>query len=295
LNYRTSTNQPSVQQLQNVINNSDPIRLSTGNPNLEQEFYHNIFGRYSTANPFEGTSFFAMMFAQFGINKISNSTFIAQRDTLLNGDVPMGRGAQLNLPINMDGYFSARSFAVYSFPFDFIKSNVNVNAAVNYSRELTRINSDTNTATNLAFEQGIGINSNISPDLDFSINARLGMNFVRNSLRSELDNNFFTQTYNVRANYVFWEGFSVGTELAVTINSGLTEEFNQTIPFWNLNIGKQLFNRAAEIKLTVFDVLRENNSIRREVTPTYIQDTQTNVLQQYALLTFTYYIRSFGG
>ena len=54
-------------------------------------------------------------------------------------------------------------------------------------------------------------------------------------------------------------------------------------------------NNAAEIKLSVFDMLKQNNSISRSVTETYIEDSKSNVLQRYFMLTFTYNIRKFNG
>ena len=51
--------------------------------------------------------------------------------------------------------------------------------------------------------------------------------------------------------------------------------------------------KLAEVKLSVFDILNQNNSISRTVTETYIEDTRSNVLNRYFMLTFTYNIRKF--
>ena len=64
---------------------------------------------------------------------------------------------------------------------------------------------------------------------------------------------------------------------------------------WNAAIGKKfLKNKAGELKLSVFDLLKQNQSITRTITDTYIQDVQTQVLQQYFMLTFTYSLKNFG-
>jgi hypothetical protein len=49
-----------------------------------------------------------------------------------------------------------------------------------------------------------------------------------------------------------------------------------------------------ELKLSVFDLLKQNKSISRNVTDSYIQDVQNQVLQQYFMLTFTYKLKTFG-
>jgi hypothetical protein len=76
---------------------------------------------------------------------------------------------------------------------------------------------------------------------------------------------------------------------------GLTAGFNQNFWLWNISAGKKfLKNQAAELKVTVFDLLKQNQSITRTVTETYIEDVQNRVLQQYFMLTFTYKLKSFG-
>ena len=77
--------------------------------------------------------------------------------------------------------------------------------------------------------------------------------------------------------------------------TGMYDGFNQSYWLWNAGIGKKfLKNRAAELKLSVFDLLKQNQSISREVTSSYIEDTQSQVLQQYFMLTFTYNLKNFG-
>jgi hypothetical protein len=64
---------------------------------------------------------------------------------------------------------------------------------------------------------------------------------------------------------------------------------------WNAGIGKKfLKKKEAELKLSVFDLLKQNQSISREVTPITITDSQSRVLQQYFMLTFTYSLKNFG-
>jgi len=75
----------------------------------------------------------------------------------------------------------------------------------------------------------------------------------------------------------------------------LTGALNQNITLWNAAVGyKFLKNNAAELRLSVFDILSQNTSITRNVTETYIEDVQTKILQQYYMLTFTYNFKVFG-
>ena len=70
---------------------------------------------------------------------------------------------------------------------------------------------------------------------------------------------------------------------------------NQNFWLWNAGIGKKFLKKqAGELKLSVFDLLGQNQSISRSVTESYIQDTRSTVLQRYFMLTFTYSLRNFG-
>jgi len=71
--------------------------------------------------------------------------------------------------------------------------------------------------------------------------------------------------------------------------------FNQSYWLWNAAIGKKfLKNKTGELKLSVFDLLKQNQSIVRTVQENYVEDSQTKVLQQYFMLTFTYSLKNFG-
>jgi hypothetical protein len=80
------------------------------------------------------------------------------------------------------------------------------------------------------------------------------------------------------------------------LNTGLSAGFNTNYMIWNMSIGKKIFaNQRGEISLNVFDLLKQNISIRRNVTDIFVEDVQSNVLQRYFMLTFTYNLRHFSG
>jgi hypothetical protein len=75
----------------------------------------------------------------------------------------------------------------------------------------------------------------------------------------------------------------------------LTGANNTNYWLWNIAIGQKfLKNQMGELKLSVFDLLKQNRSITRNVTASYIQDVNNQVLQQYFMLTFTYKLKTFG-
>jgi hypothetical protein len=146
----------------------------------------------------------------------------------------------------------------------------------------------------------IGVSSNISEYLDFTISGRSAYSTVANSIQSELDAKYWTHTLIARATYItqdtssaFLDGWLLSGDFNLIVTSGLAEGYNKTVPLLNLGIGKRFMDGRAELKLSCFDVLNKNNSITRSTGSTYIEDVQTKVLNQYFLLTFTYNLRMF--
>lgn len=293
--FRSSTNQPSISQLQNVIDNSNPLSLSAGNPDLKQE-YRNMFNiRYSLAGAQRPYSLNAMVFVTQTNNAIVNSTFIAQEPTTLPNGIVLERGAKLTTPVNVNGSWNARTFISYGKPVAPLKLNVNVNTGFNYVRSPGLINNVSNFSNTYAISQGLVLSSNISQNLDFTLSYNGNYNIVRNTIQPNLNNNYYTSGIGGRVNWIFGKGFVLQTDVTNQQYRGLGEGYNQNFTLWNASFGKKfLKNNAGELKLTVFDILKQNNSITRNVTETYVQDMTSQVLTQYAMLTFTYTLKNFG-
>ncbi|MCF0063665.1 outer membrane beta-barrel protein [Dyadobacter chenwenxiniae] len=293
--FRSSTNQPSISQLQNVIDNSNPLALTAGNPDLKQE-YRNMFNvRYSLAGAERPYSLNAMVFVTQTNNAIVNSTLIAQEPTEVADGIVLERGAKFTKPVNVDGSWNARTFLAYGKPVAPLKLNVNLTTGFNYVRSPGLINNISNYSNTYAVSQGLVVSSNVSEKLDFTVSYSGNYNIVRNTIQPNLNNNYYTQGITGRVNWIFGKGFVVQSDISNQSYRGLGQGFNQNFTLWNASVGKKfLKNNAGELKLTVFDILKQNNSITRNVTETYVQDVTNRVLTQYAMLTFTYTLRNFG-
>ncbi len=292
-NYRTSTNAPSISQLQNVPNNSNQLILSTGNPDLKQEYTHNLSLRYNSTNTQSARTFFSFVSANFTQDNITNATFIPLGDSLVSG-ILLRRGSQLSKPINLDGTWSLRSFFTLGMPLKPIKSNLNFNAGVSYSNTPGLINNAKNIANTTNLNSGLVLSSNISELVDFTLSYSATYNVVKNTIRPQSNSNYFYHLAGAKINLQSKNGWVLSTDANQSLYSGLGTEFNQTFILWNMGAAKKfLKDRRGELKLTVFDLLNQNNSISRNTTSTYIEDVQTTVLKRYFMLTFTYNVRNF--
>ncbi len=293
--YRASTNPPSVSQLQEAIDNSNPLQLRTGNPDLEQNYSHRLFARYSSTNTEKSTVFYAMLSGQYSDNYIGNNTFTARQDTVIAEGITLQQGAQLIRPVNLEGYRNLRGFLTYGLPLKLLKSNLNINLSADYSRQPGQVNGALNYANNITYGLGLVLSSNISERVDFTISSQSSFSTVENSLSTRLNTEYFSQNSSLLANLIIANGFVFRTTLNHQLYSGLSEGFDQNYWLWSMGLAKKLFkNERGEVQLSVFDLLKQNTNIQRNVTEAYIEDVQTEVLQQYVMLTFTYQIRNFG-
>src|SRR5690606_35308357 len=111
-----------------------------------------------------------------------------------------------------------------------------------------------------------------------------------------VNNNYYTGRAFGRFNFLPKARFLLSSDLNITHCSGLGDNVNQNTVYWNAAVGyKFLENNAAEVKLTIYDTLAQNNSVRRSVNDGYIEDTRSQVLTRFAMVSFSYNFRNFNG
>jgi len=293
--YRANTNFPSVTQLQDVVNNSNPLRVSSGNPDLKQSYTHFLSGRYTFTNTQKGQSFFANIFLQTAQDYISNATYRPVfGDSLIQKGITLKEGSQLTKPVNLDGYKSLRSFFTYSMPVKFIKSNLNLSTGFIYSKLPGLINYLETKTDNYTYNVGVVVASNISEYVDFNLSYNANFNTVKSSVQDQ-DDKYINQSAGLQLNLLSKKGWFIQNDLSNQSYSGLAGGYNQSYWLWNAAIGKKfLKNKTGELKLSAFDLLKQNQSVVRTVQENYIEDSQSKVLQQYFMLTFTYSLKNFG-
>jgi hypothetical protein len=291
--YRAGNYTPYINQLQNVVDNSNPLQLSTGNPNLRQDYSHNINLRFGTSGIETSRSLFLNVNGTLTNRYIANSITLAKTDTVLPEGIRLLNGAQLTRPVNLNGFISMRSTLTYSLPIKFLRSNLNLQAGLNYTKTPGMVNGQINQTNNSGYSGGLVVASNINEKIDFTLSYNEGRNLVSNTLQPQLNNNFTIRNAGARANWLPWKWLVLNTELAYSRFDGLNN-FNREFLLWNAGIAyKFMKDRAAEIRISAFDLLGQNISINRNVTETYVEDSRTVVLTRYFLLTFTWNLRSF--
>jgi len=289
--YRTFNNTPSASQLQNVVDNSNPLQLTTGNPNLKQEYFHSIALRLSTTNFNNMNTFFMMLSGAFKNNHIGTTTILARRDTTLANGIHLNSGTQLSFPENYSGYMSLQSFMTYGLPVDLISSTMNFNFNVNYQKTPGTFNGLLNTANTLNYGLGVVVSSNISTNIDFTISSTSSLNKIRNSSSTINNDDYFSQSTSLKFYWLAFDRLTLQTDLNHRYVQGLTKPTSYLL---NINLGYKLFeNKKGELRLSVNDLLNQNNNNSKQTTENYTQEYSTNLMGRYFLLTFNYNLSTF--
>lgn len=281
-NYSGRTSQPSVTQLQPVIDNSDPLNVQIGNPDLKQSFTHSFRLLYTSFDNVHFRNIFATVNASFIHNQIVSNV------TTNTNLVDTIRYTNLNGTYNISAFFN------YGFQLKKPKSNLNFTTNFTDSRSVSVINNVINATQNYTIGETFKFTTNLKNNFDMNFSATPTYNIAHYSIKPDSNQNYFSQLLNTEATYYTKSGWELEANFDFTAYSGRAAGYNTTVPLLNAFIAKQfLKKKQAELKFSVFDLLNQNVSITRTASENYIQDVQTKVLTRYFLVTFTYNLKNF--
>lgn len=290
LRYRSNSSSPSVSDLQDVIDNSNPLFMSMGNPDLDQQINHTASLRYIHTSIF-GTSFIAMLGATLRNNYVADSTMVATTDIQLSETVTLNEGAQLTKPVNMDGYYSLQAMFTYGFPFDLIYSNINLSLSSSYANVPTILNGIESNTRELSLVPKVVIGSNISETLDFTLSYSSALNYAISTQEDSNSSDYQTHTTTAKLGWEFWRGFTLRSTFNYICYAGL-EMDDPNYYLLGVSLGKKfLKKRSLEAKIEATDLLNQNRSFSRSVGSNYYDYVNSNVLEGYVMGTLVYTFR----
>ena len=281
--YRGRTNPPGVQQLQNVPDVSNPLQIKTGNPLLKQEFLNNINISYNSY-AFKTQRFFsASLNVTYTGNKIVNSIDSLNAVTIIYK------------PENMNGSFTSSGSASLNFPVKDLKGlNVNLTNMIFFSRDANLVFKKKNFTTLFQVNQSAGINYG-NDKYDLAISSAFVYNIAAYNFDGGNNTHYFNHAYSADFTYRLKNRFYFLTDFDYYINSGRSVGYNQDVFLWNMSLAKKFFQtNVAEIKFTVYDILKQNDGINRVIGENYFEDVRSNTVPRFFLLTVSYNLNHFG-
>jgi hypothetical protein len=272
-----------MSQLQPVPDNSNTLNIREGNPDLRQEFTQNVQANLSLISPFKNRNLFFFLRGQFTSNKIVNYDTINQF------------GVKTTKPVNVDGVFSISNQGSYSMPVNFLKGNIEFRANSAYSKNRQFINGSANAISTFSFGPDFRLDLNPTDKLNITAGAGFNYNSARYSLQEDLDTRYFSQEYEIAADWELPKGFFFSTDFNYAVNSQRASGFNTKIGLWNASLSKQMlkYNRG-ELKFSARDLLNQNIGISRTTNNNYIEDASVMTLRRFFLLSFTYSLSKTG-
>ncbi|MDR0973498.1 MAG: TonB-dependent receptor [Prevotellaceae bacterium] len=301
--YSGQTSAPGVNDLKSVIDISDPMNESYGNPDLKPSFSQNIMMTYNR------------YFATSMLSYNANIFYARTDDNIANIRVvdPVN-GANLSKRANINGNWNLGGFLGFSTPLKnqrfTIMSNANVmiNESVSYEG-----NTDVEGYSKEAFLEnpiefatlskmrslrlGERLRGNYRANTwDISLNAGIDYSLTRNNINSNVNRETYDYTLGGNTNITFPWGINFSTDINWRIKEGYSGDLNKPELLWNAQLSKSfLRGNAAMLRVRFYDILQQQTNLSRTTSAAMTTDSQTNMLGSYFMVSLVYRLNTLGG
>lgn len=283
LSYNGSSSQPTIDQIQPIINNDDPINIVIGNPALKQQFTNRLNLNYSS---------FQMLNERFiflGMN------YSAVNDQISNSYV-IDSGRRVTQYINVDGNYNAGINGAFStkIPKTSFKINISPNAFLNKNTNF--VNGVKNISKNLTLSPRLGISSRKNNVYDIRLDFSPAYTNSTSSISKAAATKYWTYNYSANGNYMFPGKIELGSDINFQFREKINEfDNNNNVISWNAYIEKKFFKKEQlTLRASVNDILDQNKGYSRTVQPDATIERNYLTFQRYGLLTLTYNFNTSG-
>ena len=292
VNYRGTTSQPSISQLLDITDNSDPLNISKGNPGLKPSFTQNfrLFYNNFVQNHNKGI----MTFINFSTTNNSISNKVTYDETT---------GGRITRPENINGNWNAMGAFMFNCSIDSAGVwNINTGAHANYNNYVSYLSLDKksdsqkNTTRSITWRQNLSL-SYRNDWAEFSLDGTLTYNKAKNKLQPTSNLETWQFSYGPSMTLTAPWGTSLNTSLSINSRRGYNDSSMNTDEFvWNAQLSQSfLKGKPLTIMLQFYDILRQQSTFSRAISATSRTDTEYNAINSYAMLHVVYRLNLFGG
>jgi hypothetical protein len=276
-NYRGTTRQPGINQMQPLRDNNDPLNIFIGNPDLKVGFNHRINTSYSMYKVLTGTNIYVDASYNFTQNDISNSSTI-DKET----------GKRTYSPVNVNGNKNWNLWSYWSYGQGEKKFRHSVQLNAYGGQNVNFINNEKGINKSASIDLSYGIGYDVKDKYNFSIRPRIGYNSSQSSLQTSVDNNYFSYGGSVNG-YVMLPG---KIEVSSDVNANLTQKIeafgrNTNIILWNGSVSRKVFkDKSGKIIIQANDILNQNKGFSRVINSNFVTEENYLRVSRYFLLKF---------
>ena len=278
--YSVSVQEPNINDLQPIVDNSNPLYIRVGNPNLVPTINHNGYLSYNYFNP----ASFVQMYFGANYNYYENQVIYSQH---VDENLITTTKAE-----NISGGKSFNFYGSYGFPI--VKTKSNFNLRLNYSngKNLTSINGEMNKTTSNGYNVGGRLDYTPGDKLTIYTDANWNINDTKYSISSGQNQKIINTTYGVELNFKMPKEIYFNSRF--NYNSYVNDRygFDQKMPILNLSIYKAVLkSKKGEIRLSAYDVFNQNRGISQSAYQNFVSQEQVRTLARYFMLSFSYNMR----
>jgi hypothetical protein len=278
LDYETSMQEPSVQQLQPVIDNSDPLNIYVGNPNLRPSYQHRVATNYTWFDPAKMMNFFAFVTALYTTDAITQGQQVNPQNFI-----------RTTRPENVDNSFTLTGNANFGFPITKIKSRVNIGPNITYNQSINLLNNRASTIVQQIVGGTVRYNFAWKDVFSLDLAATLSNQETLYEFEKNLNQVYFNKTYSAESNFTFLKNYQLNAGFEYLVYDSRTTDFYQTIPLLNLAVSRFLLkNNVGELRLGVNNLLDQSFGVTQTANNNFLQQERLNNLGRYFMVSFIY-------
>ncbi len=280
LSYNTNISEPSMTQLSPVPDNSNPLNIYVGNPELKPKYAQRLNLNFRDFNQLTFTSFFVTAGINYTTDNITDSVTY-NSETF----------AQIRKPVNYGNNLSFNGVANYGFRVRPISTRFSVTSMFNVGRSQTLINNVDNITNSFTNSNTVRADINPGDNFNLGVSARVSFNNTTYSQNTQLNPNYVNQGYTADLDWRIPQAVNFTSSMNYSIYRYATSDVVQRVPLWNAALYRSILkNKRGEIRLSVNDILGKNQVISQSASGNTFSEQSTNALGRYVLATFTYNI-----
>ena len=286
--YRGNTRQPEMTDLFTLTDQSNPLNIREGNPNLKPSFTHNFNLDYN--NYFQATQ--QSINSSFSYGTTRNS--IAQRT-----EYNEVTGGQRSRPENINGNWNINGTIGFNTPLFWSKLSMNASTDISFNNRVSYLYQNQKTFKNntkdMSVRERLSITLRLS-NFDIRANGNFNYNKTKNLMVATGNQNTYNFNYGLSSTGNFNNGFGFSTDINMSSRRGYSSaNMNTNELIWNAQISYRfLYRKMATISIEARDILNRRSNISRNISAESRSDRETNAIYSYVMAHFIWRFNLFG-